>query len=61
MLQTPNIRFKHLDKCSKGYWGQRSPKVTQGHQGSLRVKNKKMKISHKLSNFEKPEAGIKSL
>ena len=47
-LQTPNIRFKHLDKCSNGYWGQRSPGVTQGHQGSLSVKNKKLKY---LINF----------
>ena len=47
-LQTPNIRFKHLDK---GYWGQRSPEVTQGHQGSLSVKNKKIEISHKLLYF----------
>ena len=50
-LQTPNIRFKHLDKCSKGYWGQRSRGVTQGHQGLLSVKNKKIKISHKFLNF----------
>ena len=50
-LQTPSIRFGHLDKCSKGYWGQRSPEVTQGHQGSLSVKNIKIEISHKLLNF----------
>ena len=27
-LETPNIRFKHLDICSNGYWGS---KVTKGH------------------------------
>ena len=50
-LQTPSIRFKDLDTCFKGYWGQRSPEVIQGHQGSLSVKNKKIAISHKLFNF----------
>ena len=50
-LQTPNIRFKHLDKCSKGYLGQGSAEVLQGHQGSLSVKNKEIAISHKLINF----------
>ena len=60
-LQTPNIRFEHVDTCSKGYWGQRSPEVIQGHQGSLRVKNKKIAISHKLLNFEKPESCNASL
>ena len=50
-LQTPNIRFEHLDTCSKGYLGQRSPEVIQGHQGSLSLKNKKIGISHKLLNF----------
>ena len=40
-LQTPNIKFEHLDKCSKRFWGQRSPKIIQGQQGSLSVKNKK--------------------
>ena len=49
-LQTQSIRFGHLDKCSKGYWGQRSPEVTQGHQGSL-CQNIKIEISHKLLNF----------
>ena len=39
-IQTPNIRFKHLGTCSKGFWGQRSPEVIQGHQVSLSVKNK---------------------
>ena len=47
-LQTPNIRIKHLDNSSKGYWGQRSPEVIQGHQGSLSDKNRKIAISHKL-------------
>ena len=55
-LQAPNIRFNHLDTCFKGYWVQRSPKVIQGHQGSLSVKNIKIAISHKLLNFEKSEA-----
>ena len=39
-LETPNIRLKHLDICSKGHWGQRSSKVIQGHLGPLSVKNK---------------------
>ena len=47
-LETPNIRFKHLAACSKGYWGQRSPKIIQGHLGSLTVKNKIIAIPHKL-------------
>ena len=50
-LQTPNIKFEHLDKCSKGFWGQRSTEIFQGHQGSQSVKNKKIVISHKLFNF----------
>ena len=37
-LETPSIRFKHMDACSKGYWGQRSPKVIQGHHRSLSAK-----------------------
>ena len=47
-LQAPTIRFEHLDTCSKGYWGQSSIKVIQGHQGSPSVKNIKIAISHKL-------------
>ena len=50
-LQTPHIRFKHLDTCSKGNWGQRSSEVIQGNQASLSVKNLKNAISHKLFNF----------
>ena len=50
-LETPNIRYEHMSTHSKGYWGQRSPEVIQGHQGSLSVKNKKIAISHKLLNF----------
>ena len=50
-IQTPNIRFKHLGSCSKGFWGQRSPEIIQGHQRSLSVKNIKIAISHKLKNF----------
>ena len=45
-LETPNIRFKYLDICSVGYWGQRSPKVIQGHLGSLSIKNKIIAIPH---------------
>ena len=41
-IETPNIRFKHLDTGSNGYWGQRSSKVIEGHHGSLSVKNKKI-------------------
>ena len=52
-LETPNIRFKHLGICSKLHWGQRSPEVIQGHQGSLSVKNKIIAIFHKLLNFRK--------
>ena len=52
-LETPNTRFKYLDTCFKEHWGQRSPGVIQGHQGSLSVKNKKITISHKLFNFLK--------
>ena len=50
-LQTPNIRFKHLYTCSKGFWGQRSTEVIQGHQGSPSVKKKEIAISHKLLHF----------
>ena len=52
-LETPNIRFKHLDICSKGYWGQRSPKVIQSHLGSLSVKNKIIAIPHILLIYSK--------
>ena len=52
-IETPNIRFKHLAICSKGYWGQQSPEVIQGHQGSLNVKNKKNAISYRLFHFLK--------
>ena len=34
-LETANIRFENLGTCSKGYWGQRSLEVIQGHLGSL--------------------------
>ena len=40
-LETPNIKFEYMNSCSKRFWGQRSPKVIQSHQGSLSVKNKK--------------------
>ena len=52
-LETPNIRFEHSAICSKGYWGQRSPRVIQGHLGSLSVKNKIIAIPHILFNFSK--------
>ena len=50
-LETPNIRFKHRDICSKEYWGQRSPKVIQGHLGSLSVKNKIIAIPLRFFTF----------
>ena len=50
-LETPNIRFKHLDICSKGCWGQWSPEDIQGHQGSLSVKNKNIAIPRKFFKF----------
>ena len=49
-LETPNIRFKHLDIFSKGYWGQGSPMVIQGHLGSLGAKNKITAIPHRFFN-----------
>ena len=55
-LETTNIRFEHLDICSKGYWGQRSPKVIKGHLRSLSVKNKIIAIPHILKIIAKPEA-----
>ena len=56
-LQTPNISFKHLDTFSKGYWGQRSPEVIQGHQGSLSFKKKKkLQYLTTFYIFEKPES-----
>ena len=50
-LQPPDIRFENMDKCSKGLWGQSSPKVIQGHHRSLSAKNKNIVISHKVFNF----------
>ena len=47
-LETTNIKFEHLVICCKGCWGQKSPKVIQGHLRSLSVKNKNIEISHKL-------------
>ena len=55
-LQTQNIKFEHLDTCSKRFWGQRSPEVIQGHQGSLSVKNKKLQYLINFLIFETPEA-----
>ena len=45
-LETSNIRFKHRDIYSNGNCGERSPKVIQGHLGSLSVKNKLIAIPH---------------
>ena len=39
-LETANIRFEHLAIYSKDCWGQKSPKVIQGHLGLLSVKIK---------------------
>ena len=44
--RTTNIIFEHLVISSKGFWGQKSPKVIQGHLGSLSVKNKIIAIPH---------------
>ena len=60
-LETPNIRLKHLHICSNGYWDQRSPKVIQGHLGSLSVKNKIIAISQRFYFLSKPEAFYISL
>ena len=43
--------FEHIGRSSKGFFGQRSPKVLQGYQGSLRVESNKFANSHKLFNF----------
>ena len=51
--ETKNIRFEHLVICSKGFWGQKSTKVIQGHLGSLSVKNKIIAIPHILLNYNK--------
>ena len=39
-LETTNIKFEYLVICCKGCLGQKSPKVIQGHLGSLSVRNK---------------------
>ena len=52
-LETPNTRIEYLDICSKGYWGQMSPKVIQGHLGSLSVKNKIIAIPRTLLSYSK--------
>ena len=54
LLETPNIRLKHLDICYKSHWGQRSPKViqvVQGHLGSLSEKKLNNCNSSKILNF----------
>ena len=55
-LETPNIRFKHLTICSKGYCGQRPAKVIQGHLVSRSLKNELIAIPHTLFNYSKPQA-----
>ena len=52
-LERTNIRFEHLAICFKGCRGQKSPKVIQGHLGSLSVKNKIIAIPHILLNYNK--------
>ena len=52
-IEAPNIGFEHLAKSCKGYWGQRSPKIIQGHLGSLSVKNKIMAMPHIHLNYSK--------
>ena len=52
-LETTNIRFEHLVISSKGCGGQKSPKVIQGHLGSLSIKNKIIAIPHILLNYSK--------
>ena len=45
-LEQTNIGFEHLVISSKGFWLQKSPKVIQGHLGSLSVKNEIIAIPH---------------
>ena len=52
-VEMQNIRFNYMAICSKGCWDQRSPKVIQGHLGSLSVKNKLIAITHILLNYSK--------
>ena len=49
-LETKNIRFEHLDICSKWFPGS---KVTKGHSRSSGVKNKIIAIPHILLNYNK--------
>ena len=58
-LETPNTRFEYLDICSNGYWGQMSPKVIQGHLGSLSVKNKIISIPRTLLSYSKTSSMIR--
>ena len=55
-LKTTTIRFEHLAICSKGCWGQKSPKVIQDQLGSLNVKIPHIllyAIPHILLNYNK--------
>ena len=45
-LETTNIKFEHLVICCKGCWGQKSPKVIQGHLVSLIVKKNNCNTSY---------------
>ena len=48
------MRFEHMDRCSKGSWGQRSPQFVQDYQRSLGVKQfKRIVISQTLLNVYK--------
>ena len=52
-LETPNVSFKHVNRGSKGYWGQRSPIIVQGHRKSPSAKSIKIAISDTLFHFYK--------
>ena len=52
-LEITNFKFEHLVICCKGCWGQRSPKIIQGHLMSLSVKSKIIAIPHILLNYDK--------
>ena len=49
------MSFKHLNRGSKGYRGQRSPIIVQGHRKSPSAKSKKMQYLICFSIFAKPE------
>ena len=54
-LQSPNNRFEHNERPSKGSLGQRSPKVPEGHQGSPSQKAKNLQYLVYFKIFTKPE------